>query len=202
VQVLTERKAPTAGSRLTRAILRMGGWRVFFDGLPETCGVIIIYPHTSNWDFVVGMLAKWAMGISAAFLGKDTLFRVPILGRCMRYWGGIAIDRSGSHGVIAGMAARLREASARGEQLWLAVAPEGTRKLGTHWKRGFYHITVEAGVPIGLAFFDYARREVGLTEFFHLTGDEATDLARIAAYYVERGSGRNPSQATPIRFAP
>lgn len=202
MQVRSERNAPTAGSRLARALLRAGGWRAFFDGLPEPCGVIIIYPHTSNWDFVVGMLAKWTMGISAVFLGKDTLFRVPILGRFMRRWGGIPVDRSGSHGVIAGMTARLREASARGERLWLAVAPEGTRKLATHWKRGFYHIAVGAGVPIGLAFFDYARREVGLTEFFTPTGDEATDMARIAAYYAERGSGRNPDQATPIRLAP
>ena len=69
------------GSALARGLLRAAGWRVVFDGLPAAQGVAIVYPHTSNWDFVVGILAKWAIGIPVTFWGKDSLFRVPVFGR-------------------------------------------------------------------------------------------------------------------------
>lgn len=53
---------PSSGSRLARALLRLAGWRLQFDGLPARQGGLIACPHTSNWDFVVGVLAKWALG--------------------------------------------------------------------------------------------------------------------------------------------
>ena len=65
------------GSAPARALLRLGGWRVAFDGLPARQGVVIVYPHTSNWDFVVGLLAKWSIGIPVSFWAKASLFRVP-----------------------------------------------------------------------------------------------------------------------------
>lgn len=199
IQTLPRQK--NRGNTLARAMLEWAGWKVHFDGLPEDCGVVITYPHTSNWDFPVGILAKWVMGMRAAYLGKDSLFRVPLLGRFMRYTGGIPVDRSSSHGLIAQMAGQLREARERGEEMWLAVAPEGTRKYKPYWHSGFYHIALQAGVPLGLAYFDWVHHEVGLTEFLALTGDEAADMARIAAYYAERGAGRHPENAAPVRFS-
>lgn len=68
------------------------GWQVRFDGFPHPQGVAIVYPHTSNWDFVVLLLAKWAIGMPASFWGKDTLFRVPLLGAWMRWLGGIPLS--------------------------------------------------------------------------------------------------------------
>ena len=45
-----------AGSALARWLLRQWGWRVQFEGLPAQQGVLVVYPHTSNWDFVVLVL--------------------------------------------------------------------------------------------------------------------------------------------------
>ncbi len=57
-------------SRLARAVLAAFGWRVEFDGLPGPKGIVIVYAHTSNWDFVIGLLAKWAVGLPIRFVGK------------------------------------------------------------------------------------------------------------------------------------
>jgi 1-acyl-sn-glycerol-3-phosphate acyltransferase len=50
-------------SAFARTLLRLFGWRVDFDGLPGPKGVLIVYPHTSNWDFVIGLLAKWTIAL-------------------------------------------------------------------------------------------------------------------------------------------
>ena len=88
------------GSALARAVLRLAGWRVAFDGLPARQGVVIVYPHTSNWDFVIGVLAKWGIGIPVAFWGKDSLFRVPLFGRWLRWLGGMPVDRGAPQGAV------------------------------------------------------------------------------------------------------
>jgi len=89
------------GSALARFILKLLGWRVEFQGLPALQGMIVVYPHTSNWDFPIGLLAKWAIGIPAHFWAKDSLFKFPLIGRWMRWVGGIAIDRSAPQGMVA-----------------------------------------------------------------------------------------------------
>ncbi|HRI17919.1 MAG TPA: 1-acyl-sn-glycerol-3-phosphate acyltransferase, partial [Burkholderiaceae bacterium] len=126
--LLTQRPVQLHGSRLARALLRLAGWRVLFDGLPAAQGVAIVYPHTSNWDFVVGLLAKWSIGIPVNFWGKDSLFRIPLFGRWVRWVGGVPVDRTHASGVVGSMAASLREAREQGRFQWLALAPEGTRR--------------------------------------------------------------------------
>lgn len=195
--MLTPRLPPPRGSRLARALLRWAGWELVFDGLPARQGVLVAYPHTSNWDFIVGVLAKWALGLPVAFWGKDSLFRVPLFGRWLRWVGGIPVDRSGANGIVAGMVARFQAAREADEFLWLALAPEGTRGYTPHWRSGFYQLVVQAGVPLGLAFFDYRRRRVGIMGYLRLTGDRTTDLAAIAAAYAEV-QGRRPELAAPI----
>ena len=187
------------GSRLARAVLRLFGWRVRFEGLPAAQGVAVAYPHTSNWDFVVGLLAKWAIGFPITFWGKDTLFRVPLFGAWLRWLGGIPVDRGAPQGIVGQMAARLREARERDEFLWLALAPEGTRSLTAGWRSGFYQVAVQADVPLALAFFDYGRKEVGVDSFWRLSGDRVQDIAVIAACLAER-RGCRPQLASPIRF--
>jgi len=187
------------GSALARALLRLGGWRVVFDGLPSRQGVAIVYPHTSNWDFVVGVLAKWAIGIQVSFWGKASLFRIPLFGRWLRGLGGIPVDRASPQGAVGEMAQRLRDARARDEFLWLAVAPEGTRRHGEGLRSGFYHVAVRSGVPLGLVGFDFARREVVLVDFLQLCGEPQADLAAIAAR-LGHHRGRRPDWAAPIRL--
>jgi 1-acyl-sn-glycerol-3-phosphate acyltransferase len=198
---LTGRPVQLRGSAVARTLLRMGGWRLLFDGLPAAQGVAIVYPHTSNWDFLLGLLAKWGIGMPVTFWGKESLFRIPVLGRWMRWLGGVPVDRSRSHGIVAAMADTLRSARADGRFLWLALSPEGTRAATDGWRSGFYHVAVAAQVPLGLVCFDYARREVGFRRFLQLSGDVAADMAAIAQGFGTV-AGHTPPRAAPIRLRP
>lgn len=188
-------------SRLARGVLGLFGWTVDAPGLPAEQGVILVYPHTSNWDFVVGLLAKWAIGLQLRFWGKDSLFKLPLLGRWMRWLGGVAVDRSSRHGIVGDTVRQMREAAARGERFWLAVAPEGTRSLASGWRTGAYQVALQAGVPVGLAYFDFEQRIVSLTRFMQLTGDMPTDFAAFADCLGHR-TAKRPALASPIRPRP
>lgn len=198
---LLERPVQLQGSALARGVLRAFGWRVVFDGLPAPQGVAIAYPHTSNWDFVVGILAKWAIGLPATFWGKDSLFRIPLLGPWLRWLGGVPVDRRNASGIVGQMADALRQARAEGRFLWLVLAPEGTRSAGEGWRSGFYHVATAAEVPLALVFFDYERRELGFRRFLQLSGDPAADMAAIAQGFGAF-HGCRPRNAAPIRFKP
>jgi 1-acyl-sn-glycerol-3-phosphate acyltransferase len=170
------------------------GWQVQFVPLPGPKGIVMVYPHTSNWDFIVGVLFRNAVGLDARWLGKDSLFRGP-MGALMRRLGGIAVDRSAARGVAAALVDRFRAP----EPLWLAIAPEGTRSHVDQLKSGFYRIAHGAGVPCGLGFIDYGTRTVGITEYVRFSGDEAADLATLQRFYGDK-RGRRPQLAGRISF--
>lgn len=179
---------------LARFILRLLGWRCV--DLPDrpARAVVIGYPHTSNWDFPIGLLAMAALGLDARWVGKDTLFRWP-LGGLMRWLGGMPVNRSAPAGFVDQVAAEIR----RHERFMLVLAPEGTRSRRDGWKSGFYRIARAAGVPVLVGTIDYAQRRLGLLACVELTGDEAADMAQIAASLADC-RGRRPELASPIRL--
>lgn len=181
-------------SRLSRTLLSLFGWRVVFVPPPGPKAVLIVYPHTSNWDFPIGILARTAIALPIGFIGKHTLFRPPF-GALFRRLGGIPVDRRQRAGCVDALTA----AFDRAERLYLAIAPEGTRARTDHWKSGFYRLALAARVPVGLAFIDYARREIGVEHWLTLSGDEAADLARLRACYAGR-RGRHRGREGEIRF--
>lgn len=185
-------------SSLARWLLRACGWRVEAPGVPAEQGVILVYPHTSNWDFVLGLLAKWGAGIELRFWGKDSLFKMPVVRHWMRWIGGIGVDRRNPHGIVADTVQQMQAARAAGQRFWLAAAPEGTRSLSSGWRTGAYQVAVQAGVPVGLCYFDFEQRVVNLTRFVQLTGDVETDFAAFSAYLGHR-VGKRPELASPIQ---
>lgn len=172
------------GSRLARWVLKMLGWRLEFEGFPTRQGVAIVYPHTSNWDFPIGMLAKWALGIPAHFWGKDSLFKFPLVGRWMRWVGGIPIDRRSSRGVVGQMVHVFQEHKQNQQILWLGLAPEGTRSLTPGWRSGFYQLAMGAQVPLALVKLDWGRRCLSLVDFYDLTGHLEQDYAHMAQVFA------------------
>jgi 1-acyl-sn-glycerol-3-phosphate acyltransferase len=186
----------SAVQRLARGLLSSFGWRVEVIPPPAPKCVIVVYPHTSNWDFVVGYVAKLAVGLPIAWIGKDTLFRWPV-GKLFRRMGGIPVNRRSPAGFVRQLA---RELDGR-DFLWLALAPEGTRAHTDRWKSGFYRLALEAKVPVGLAFIDWRTRTVGLSKYLSLTGDEAADLEQIRAAYAGR-TGKHPENAGEISLSP
>ena len=196
---LAERTVALRGSRLAAALLRLLGWEVLFDGLPAGQGVVAVYPHTSNWDFPVGLLFKWAVGLQASFWAKHTLFRLPLLGRWLRYLGGVPVDRRAPQGLVGQAAEQLRDARRDGRFMWVVVAPEGTRSPGAGWRSGFYAVAHGAGVPVALAVLDFGRRRVGFDSFWLTSGDIEADLA-VFARRLQDVRGHRPANAAPVRL--
>lgn len=165
-------------SGLGRLAMRLSGWR--FEGeVPDVPKlVLIVAPHTSNWDFPVGLMAKLALRLGGTFIGKHTLFRWP-LGIFMRWLGGIPVDRKAAAGFASEVARVMRDA----DRMTVVLAPEGTRKRTLQWKSGFYRIALEAGAPILPVGFDYSRKVVFFAPLFQPTGDYEPDLARLRSYY-------------------
>ena len=140
--------------------------------------VIIIAPHTSAWDFVIGMAAKLAMRLDSAYLAKDSLFVWP-LSILMRRTGGVPVDRSGPHNLVEQMAVRFASA----KRLLLTLAPEGTRREVENWKSGFYRIAEAARVPILPIAIDFGRRVVAIGEPLTPSGDPHGDTARLKSFF-------------------
>jgi 1-acyl-sn-glycerol-3-phosphate acyltransferase len=189
-------RTPPLARRIAARALARAGWRVDVRPPPGPKAIIVVYPHTSNWDFVVGYAAKVAIGLPVTWIGKDTLFRWPF-GGLLRRMGGLPVNRREPTGLVAQLAAGI---AGRPHAL-LALAPEGTRSRTDHWKSGFYQLALAARVPVGLAFIDWRARVVGLEVWLELSGDEEADFARIRAAYAGK-LGRHPAQAGAIRLKP
>lgn len=183
------------GSALAQWILKLLGWKYFFPGLPGPHGVIVVYPHTSNWDFCIGIIAKWAMGIELIFLAKDSLFKIPVLGGWLRYLGGRPVVRHSPQGYVDHISKEMLASS----YFWVVITPEGTRKHTPGWKSGFYRLALKAQVPIAVAFIDYSKKEIGIKNFLQLSGDEESDLQLLRHEYEGR-IGFAPQKMAPIVF--
>ena len=175
---------PRSGGPTSRAfgrfILRLLRWRVTgsIPNVPKL--VVIVAPHTSNWDFVVGIATKWALGLRVHWLGKAALFRPP-LGMIMRALGGHPVDRTASHDVVA----TLVDEFAKRRQLLVALAPEGTRKKVERWRTGFYHIAHGAGAPILPVALDWPRRTIQFGSPLTATGDVDGDVNLLQRFYSD-----------------
>jgi 1-acyl-sn-glycerol-3-phosphate acyltransferase len=174
---------PLRGNGLTRALgraaLRTMGWTVEGEvpNLPKF--VVAVAPHTSNWDFVVGIAAMFALDLRIGYLSKHTLFRWPF-GVFMRWTGGIPVDRSSRHGVVGESVT----AFSRMERRILAIAPEGTRSRVGQFRSGFLQIARGAGVPVVLVALDYGERVVRFGPTFEPGEDIEADRRRTEAFFA------------------
>ena len=183
-------EVPRRGNRIAvalgRLLLGALGWRI--EGEIPNLGrlVIAVAPHTSNWDFVVGMAAMFALDLRLSFIGKHTLFAGPFA-PLLRWMGGIPVDRSAPHGVVGESIRAFGEA----DRLILAIAPEGTRRPVPHFKSGFLHIAHGAGVPVLLAALDYEARCVRFGLLVKPGDDIEAERERIEAFFATV-RGRHP----------
>ena len=186
------------GNRFAAWLVKLMGWRISFNGMPSLQGVLIGYPHTSNWDFVVVMPVKWAVGLPVQFFAKDSLFRIPVFSSWLKSLGGMAIDRSSSRGVVGEMVNTLQQHKKDNRYFWVGLSPEGTRKRTEGWKSGFYQLALQADVPLGFLVIDYGKKTISIDTFMRLSGNPEADYQRFAQVY-EGVKGCHAQQASPIQ---
>lgn len=165
--------------KFCKVLLQMMKYNIDYVNIPaEKKYVIVFAPHTSWKDFAVGKIALTAMGVKTTFLIKKEMFFFPI-GPLLKSIGGFPVDRKQAKSLTTIIANYLKEQ----EQMAILVSPEGTRKLVTTWKRGFYHIAQKAEVPIALGYLDYTSRKGGIGGIYYPTGNYDIDLLEIQKFY-------------------
>jgi hypothetical protein len=182
-------------------LLRLMGWRADAR-LPDTPKfVLVVYPHTSNWDVPIGLAAAYAIGLLQTwpygFMIKAEALRWPVAGWLLRRLGGIGIDRRAPNNVVSQMV----EAFERHDRLFLAITPEGTRSKTGYWKTGFYYIALQARVPIVLGYLDFGRKVAGLGPMLTPSGDLQADFEIIRRFYSGM-VGKHRHGAGEIRLRP
>jgi len=140
--------------------------------------VVIEAPHTSNWDYLVGMLCISSKGVKVNVIIKKELFFWP-LGALLKILGGIPLDRSSQSNKVEALAALFKDYN----ELYLSITPEGTRSLVTNWKKGFYYIALKAEVPILLTAIDYRKKAGFIGPLIHPGGNYEEDLKKIEEFY-------------------
>lgn len=160
---------------IARFLFKITGWNIdpkSPEGIKKA--VIVVGPHTSNWDFIVGRLAFILYGIKLKVLIKKDLF-FPPLGWLLKALGGIPIDRKSNNNFTD----QAKEIFDKNESVYMVFTPEGTRSYNPNWKKGFYYIALKAKVPIYIAYMCYEKKIGGFLEPFTPTGDVEKDIAYI-----------------------
>lgn len=192
-------QVPRRGSALSRhffkGLYRAQGWK--FDGefpnLPKA--VAIISPHTSNYDGLYGFLGMLGLGIEVTAFGKDSLFKTPLKG-LLDWMGVIPVDRESSHGLTQQIVDTIKSK----DKIWVAMAPEGTRKKAEKIRTGFYHIAMGANIPIVMFALDYEHKAIHCLGAMHPTGDYEADLDTILNRYKGNFSPKNKALlAKPLK---
>lgn len=150
--------------------------------------IIIVVPHTSNWDFPLGLVVRKIFNTEINYIGKKSLFKWPY-GWFFRWTGGAPIDRTKNSDKVQATAAIFKER----ETFRLALSPEGTRKKVSTWKTGFYYIAKAAGVPLVLITFDYGKKEIKISAPMWTTANKTADFKAYEAFF-KGATGKNPTQ--------
>ncbi|MBL0190465.1 MAG: 1-acyl-sn-glycerol-3-phosphate acyltransferase [Saprospiraceae bacterium] len=164
---------------IARFILKIWGWKIL--GVENTKlpkYVIAVVPHTSNWDFPLGLLVRSAAEMDSKYIGKASLFKFPY-GFFFRALGGYPVDRSHSSNYVEAVAAIFNSK----ERFSISIAPEGTRKKVSKLKTGFYFIAKEAKVPILLTKLNNEKKEFDFRKVFYPTDDSEKDLEYIESFF-------------------
>lgn len=178
--------------RLSAWLLRTAGWKVEVKAPDFDKCIICVAPHTSNWDFILGLLAYNSVGRKAGFLMKDSWFFFP-LNYVFRALGGIPVARKNKK--ISLVDAIVEKFATTSGELQLAITPEGTRSRTVRWHTGFLHIAYKAGIPCLLGAIDAATKTVIVNDVFRPTGDVDADMRYIKSYY-SKFTGIKPENFT------
>ena len=172
---------------ISRVILKIIRWRVV-GSIPtdQRKYVLIVAPHTSNWDFVLFVLAVSVLRLKPSVLIKSTLFVGP-LGWFLRYCGGIPVNRSQASSLVSYIASIYQE----NEDFVLIVTPEGTRSPNANWKRGFHHVATAAQVPIVIVYVDSVIKTIGVEGMMEPSDDVDGDLVKLKNFFDTK-SGLKP----------
>jgi hypothetical protein len=173
-----------------KTILRWCGWKIVipFDPAAIPQSLVVVMPHTSSWDFPVGLLVRGALKWKVNFIAKDSLFK-GMMGSILRRMGGYPVDRSVSHNFTSAVV----DLYHRYTPLHIAIAPEGTRSKVDKLKSGFYYIARQADIPVIFTALDFRRKEVVFAPPQKMNQSFEEEMKAIADFYKDK-FGKHPEK--------
>jgi len=180
--------------RLAIWLLHVAGWRLEGERPQLERYVLIAAPHTSNWDLLLLLAFAAAYDLEITWMAKHTLFYPP-LGWVMRALGGMPVARHEPGHLVAAMASAFKTS----RHLVLVVPTEGSRQRTSYWKSGFYHIAIQAGVPIVPSYLDFGHKRGGFGPALEPSGDVVQDMQYFRDFYAGM-EGKYPGQFGPVQL--
>lgn len=179
--------------KLWQILLKIAGWKADITVPNRKKAIICVAPHTSNWDFIIGLIAYRSLGRKAGFLMKDFWFFFP-LNYILKALGGIPVKKNTSQSLTA----HLVEEFETRKDLVVAITPEGTRKPVENWRTGFIRIAYEAKIPIQLGVLDYKNKTVFILKEYFPSSDFGQDMKYIRNYYSRfKENAKYPEKFNP-----
>ena len=172
---------------ISKLMLKIIRWRVI-GSLPEGQRkyVLIVAPHTSNWDFILFVFTVSVLRFQPRVLIKSTLFVGP-LGWFLRYCGAIPVNRAQKNSLVDYIAGIYAER----DEFVLVITPEGTRSANPNWKRGFHHVATKADVPILVVSVDSNKRTIGIEGLMEPSDNVDSDMLKLKKLFDSK-SGLKP----------
>jgi len=136
--------------------LRLFGWKLEILGDLNSLNrcILVEAPHTSNWDYILGVMIYWKLGKRMRVIIKDSHTKA-FYGGILKSMGAIGINRKDRNNLVNFVAKEFEK-----DNFSLIITPEGSRSRVKKWKLGFYHMAIQAKVPIVLALGDYKHKLV------------------------------------------
>ena len=183
---------------IARTIAKTIGWKIKSTPAKVDKSLVVVMPHTSNWDFPLGLLTRAVIDVDIKYMAKSTLFKPPF-GWIMKKLGGYPVVRDRSTRLVDQIAQIIRDE----DSIHVCITPEGTRSHVNHIKTGFWYIADLADVPLFLCQFDFKNKVVDFGEPYYLTGDIMKDLKVVYDRFegvqgkIPANSGLDPLETRP-----
>ena len=175
------------GKAFWNLVRRIAGWKIVgFDINSIPKAMVVVGPHTSAWDVLVGLWTRGSQGSDIRFMGKHSLFKPPF-GFIFRWLGGVPVDRTKNSNLVDTIAKYFHD----NKVFRIAIAPEGTRQKVDKLKSGFYYMARKANVPIVMAKFDYEHKTMTYSEPF-MASDNIDEVMNKVWNYLKGVKGKHP----------
>ena len=174
---------------LGRVVLGVSGWQIIGKIPNEERVLIIAAPHTSNWDFILGIAALFALNVNIKWLGKHSIF-LPGIAWLLKWLGGIPVNRENPSSLIDYVVRTVEKEKG----LMIGMAPEGSRKKTNRWKSGFLRIAEQTNSKIVFLSIDAPFKTLKIGEIYTPSGDTDRDIDFVMNYY-KQFKGINPEQS-------
>lgn len=197
ISVYAAENNPTFTEWVCEKFLSLMGWKILNKQIkiPKHC-IILGYPHTSYFDFIVFNLYFKAIKCGSnngLYFLISSKFNYPILSYFIRKLGGVFVNHKKSQ------IQDILSLKNNTDNFRLHIPPEGTTKKKDYLKTGFYVIGMKTKLPVMAFSLDNSTKCLDRNKPLVLTGNISKDMIYFQSFY-ENKTGINNNNKTPFEL--